>query len=499
MNELFDDAPPPVAVLPRIGGRGEAAPSSSAALVEARLGRPAQDMLEAAVVLEAWGGVPAQRALDMGASLMPSVAAAPQPSAAVLPPVARRQELVIEGLAFVVSVLSIALWTQPLADALGAAAVARALTVALPLALALQWALRRRYLSRPRGLSELARARTGLVLAAAAVVLGPWVVLGRAGAVAGLLTLTWTGSTILMARGWAAGYALLVVAVTPAMIGGVAPLAVLAVTSAITAAAVAAALRAPTSTERLTRGTWGRALACAALGAGLGAMLVTDSSVSWSTSATPALALLPSALAGVWAGHRLWNLDHAIPRALAGIPAIEPTVPDSRSTRPDPQPRAARPAPSTGGARTLHAVGPDPAVPLPEPDSPAAPASPRRGVLLAPLGVFLGAIGRLIGVAALGSALIATILPVGSGLLAAFALLSLATLLVSLLEAMGRTGWAALGVACALAAELAVGDAPFAGAGLAAGAAVAVLVLLPATVAPLLRPARTLATTLWIT
>jgi hypothetical protein len=120
-------------------------------------------------------------------------------------------------------------------------------------------------------------------------------------------------------------------------------------------------------------------------------------------------------------------------------------------------------------------------------------------VLLAPLGVFLGAIGRLIGVAALGSALIATILPVGSGLLAAFALLSLATLLVSLLEAMGRTGWAALGVACALAAELAVGDAPFAGAGLAAGAAVAVLVLLPATVAPLLRPARTLATTLWIT
>jgi hypothetical protein len=47
-------------------------------------------------------------------------------------------------------------------------------------------------------------------------------------------------------------------------------------------------------------------------------------------------------------------------------------------------------------------------------------------------------------------------------------------------------------------AELAVPDAPFAGAGLAAGAAAGVLVLLPAAVAPLLRPARTLATSLWI-
>jgi hypothetical protein len=499
MSERFEGAPAPVAVLPRIGGR-DAAGSSSVALVEARLGRPAQDMLEAAVVLEAWGGVPAQRALDMGASLVSRAASVPEPSTAVLPPVGRRQELVIEGLAFVVSVLSIALWTQPLADALGASTVSRALTVALPLALALQWGLRRRYLSRPRGLAELARARAGLALGTVAIALGPWLVFGRAGAVAGLLTLTWTGSTILMARGWSAGYAVLVVAATPAMVTGSAPLAVLAVTAAVTAAAVAVALRAPASPERLAGGSWARAFACATLGAGLGAMLVTDSSVSWSTSATPALALLPSALAGVWAGHRVWHLDHAIPRALAGIPVIEPPEPVIRSTRPDPEPRAARPEPSAGGAsRALHAVRPEPASIDPEPHVPAVTAAPRRGVVLAPVGVLLGAIGRLIGLAAVGSIVVATILPVGSGLLAAFALLALATLLVSLLEAMGRTGWAALGITCALAAELAVGHAPFAGAGLAAGAAVGVLVLLPAAVAPLLRPARTLATTLWIT
>jgi hypothetical protein len=42
-------------------------------------------------------------------------------------------------------------------------------------------------------------------------------------------------------------------------------------------------------------------------------------------------------------------------------------------------------------------------------------------------------------------------------------------------------------------------DAPFAGAALLAGGALAVLVLLPAALVVLADPARTLATTLWIT
>ena len=43
------------------------------------------------------------------------------------------------------------------------------------------------------------------------------------------------------------------------------------------------------------------------------------------------------------------------------------------------------------------------------------------------------------------------------------------------------------------------GSAPFAGAPLAVGAAVGVLVLLPPVLALLARPARTLATAMWIT
>jgi hypothetical protein len=419
---------------------------SDSALVHARLGRPPQDMLEAAVVLEAWAGVSAQRALEAGSALMPEAAAAPLPSAAVLPAVERRPELLVEAFAFVASVLAVAFWAAPLAAELGAETVTRALTVALPLTLALQWALRSRYLSRPHGLAELARVRAGLGCAAVVAVALPWLALGRAGAVAGLLTVMWTGGGILMRRGWAALYAAIVMGATLPMVSGSAPLSVLVGTAGLIAAAVGLAVRrAP---ERSRSGSWGRAATCALLGGGLGVMLVADRSVGWGAGAAPALALLPSAIAGVWAGLHLGRLGHTIPRALAGIPA--------------------------------------------------GPSRERVPTPFEPLRVLLGAIARLLGGAAAGSLALALIAPVHAGVLAAFALLGLATLLVSLLETIGRTGWAALGVACAVAAELAVWDAPFAGGGLAAGAAAGALVLLPAAVAPLLRPARTLATTLWI-
>jgi hypothetical protein len=419
------------------------------ALIEARLGRPPQDMLEAAVVLEAWAGVPAQRALETGVALMPGTPAAPLASAAALKAPARRRGQAVEGLAFVVSVLAIALWAAPLARAVGAAAVTHGLTVALPLTLALQWWLRSRYLNRPRGLAALARRRHEVAFAAVAVVAAPEVALGRAGAVAGLLTLIWVGGTLLIRRGWPALYALIVLAATPAI--SAAPLPVLAATAAVTGVAVAAALRLPDAPD-WTAGGWERAAVSALIGAGLGVMLVADPSVTWSGSGTPALALLPSAVAGVWAGQRLSRLGHTIPHSLTGVPAV---------------------ASAEAGAG----------------------ASPGRR--FASLGALLGAIWRLALGAAAGSLALLVATPVPAGLLVAFALLALATLLLSLLEAIGRTVWAALGLACALAVEI-VAPAPFAGASLAVGAAAGALLLLPVSVAPLLRPARTLATTLWI-
>ena len=59
-------------------------------LVEARLGRDPQDMLEAAVVLEAWAGTPAQRALEVARELMPALSPEPRASVSKRRPSRRR-------------------------------------------------------------------------------------------------------------------------------------------------------------------------------------------------------------------------------------------------------------------------------------------------------------------------------------------------------------------------------------------------------------------------
>ena len=425
-------------------------------LVEARLGRAPQDMLEAAVVLEAWAGIPAQPALEIARELMPAAPAEPRASITRSSPPRPRSGVVIEGAAFVATVVAIALWAAPLAADLGVRVVEQGLRIALPLTLALQWGLRSRYLGRPGGLLELARRPRALALGAGAVVAVPSLTLGAGGAVAGLLTLTWTGGTLLIRRRWYAVYGGIVAAATPAMFAlPAAP--VLAAIAALTACAVGLALAPGGAGDPASPGRWSRACAGALIGAGIGLLIVSDPSVSWTAGTIPALALLPSTIASLWAGHRLWTLEHLIPRAVAGVPV--------------------------GGG------------------------SPRRRAEGRPLGALLGSVSRLVWLtAALSAALLVTpwldSTPSRTGLLAGFGLLALATLLASLLEALGRAAWAVAGVLAAVAVELLVrwdGPAAFPGAPLTAGAAVAVLALLPPVLALLARPARTLATAMWIT
>jgi hypothetical protein len=124
------------------------------------------------------------------------------------------------------------------------------------------------------------------------------------------------------------------------------------------------------------------------------------------------------------------------------------------------------------------------------------------------LRILLGAVARLVSLtAALSAALVFGMswygsTPTGIALLVGFGLVALATLLVSLLESVGRARWALIAVVCAVAAEELMrlqGEPPFPGAGLVVGAALAVLIALPAALALLSRPASTLATSLWIT
>jgi hypothetical protein len=387
---------------------------------------------------------------------MPSSPRTPQPSVGRLPAPSGHQAGLAPGAAFIVTVIAIACWAAPLAASLGGGVVQRGLTLALPLTLALQWGLQSRYLNHPHGLAQLADRRWTLLLGACLLVAIPAGVIGLAGVLAGLLTVTWAGGTLLVGCRRPLPYAVIVLVATPVMIAEWAVMAVLAAVAVATTGAVALALRASATPARPTPGRWERAVAAGAIGGGLGLMLVLDRTVGFTDGAVPALALLPSTVASAWGGQHLRHLEQAIPRAVSGIAASHGYTP---------------------------------------------------GVAWPPFSVLLGAIGRLLVLAAALSALLLVLTPWlgasgrSAGMLVGFVLIALATLLVSLLEAMGRGRWALAAVACAAAAEAAVrlaGSDPFPGAGLVVGGALAVILVLPAVLGQLIRPARTLATALWI-
>ncbi|MBA2517722.1 MAG: hypothetical protein H0V22_10495 [Solirubrobacterales bacterium] len=252
-----------------------------------------------------------------------------------------------------------------------------------------------------------------------------------------------------------------------------------------------------------------RAAAAGLMGAGIGGLLVIDTTIGWGTPGSlAAITLIPSTIGGFWGGVHLWRFHEKLPLALTGVPVEE-------------------------GDR-LRFRGPA-------------------------METFTGALARLVGVTAVLSAAvlvavphvsdlspsdssagmypIATVAPLGltqhslSGpfamtpppapapspapfheaagdnqagdmaLLLGFGLVALATLLIGLLQSLGRPSPAVLSLVCGLAAEIGVqiwGVSPVPGVGLVVGALVAVIVALPPAISLFLRPGRALATTMWI-
>jgi hypothetical protein len=129
-------------------------PGQALAVVEARLGRPPRDGLEAAVVLEAWGGLRTDAALQLGERVMGEVsdtrAEAPQ-EPRLQPPEPISYLVEICGL---VGFVSMATWAVPLGKALTNVDIDLAFKVGVPLALAVQWMVRRRYFSGERRLGS---------------------------------------------------------------------------------------------------------------------------------------------------------------------------------------------------------------------------------------------------------------------------------------------------------------------------------------------------------
>lgn len=423
------------------------------ALVQARLGRSPQDLYEAAVVLEAWGGMPGPAALRVGRELM-TVSRMRWPSPEQGHQRVRlTSELLPEALALLVTVSVLAFWAPALALELGRSAVEAALWVALPLALGLQWLLRSRYLCSPEGFAALAAERRALAALVLPAVVLPPVLFGVAGALAGLLVVTCLGGLILAARGWGYQFSGCFALLGGQIFVGVPPLLLVAEAAAATAIGVVAAVcvvRVPTVRPR----PWRRAGASGLVGLGLGALFLGDPSVRWGSDVVVALALLPPAVGGIWGGLYLARIWTAIPGAVRGV-------------------------------------------------APAGEGSAQVGLRL-----FAGAAVRLVvATVALSVVLAAAEFAVagrtpGFAAIAGFAFLGLAVLAVSLLDALGLGLWAVAAVMGGAGIELASSAVGLtnvaAGAGLAAGAGAALVVALPRVLAALMRPGRLLATTLSI-
>lgn len=495
-------------------------------LVEARLGRRPQDKLEAAVVLEAWGGMRPPYALDVAADAVDR--AHDRPARSVANPRAaqpRDKAVMAEGVSLLIAVVAVALWTLPFGRALGSEVWDGAVRLALPITLGLQWLLRSRYLGRSNGLQVMRRDWPALA-ALLAVAIALAIMLGERELVAVLLIVTWVGGTVLVRRGWGLVYVVLLVIVAVEVNLGVHPLLTLTAV-AVGTLVLAAYIVAFAGSTSDAAGRTSRAVVAGLLGAGIGGLLVLDTSIGWGTQGVlPALALVPSTAGAFWGGYHLWRFYDEVPRALAGVPVAEAD-------------RIALRGPAIGvlgGAigrlvattavlsalamlAASYLVGPDAAqhsatsattaatTVRPEVD-PAAPAGDERRqgsteiAVATPLPTATGVYAAIKAIEPQPPAAASTHSPAGrTTLLVGFGLIALATLLISLLQSLGFASWALFTLACGLAAEVAMtywDAAPFNGIALVTGATVAVLVAIPPIISLFLRPGRVLATILWI-
>ena len=429
-------------------------PRRACAVVEARLGRPVQDSLEAAVVLEAWCGLQARDAINRGRELIGHVGAPAPRRRHIEEQETSGRSAMAEGMSLVLAILAVAMWASPLSSMLGAAVWDTAVRTALPLTFAFQWILWSRHLSKGEGLGSLRREGPAGVLGLAAIA-ALLVSLGNGGAVAAMLLVTWTSGTVLMSRGWGLLYALVLASVGLGLELALDPFALLggAALFSIVAVGLAVATSGPAASST---GSWLQALVVGAIGAGLGALLVTDHTIGWGFfGALPALALIPSAVGGLWGGRYLSRVHVELPRALRETPV-------ARADKVD-----------LGGPGLVILAG---------------------SILRLTLGTTVLSVLCIL-LSPWTSGTIATSLFVGFGCLA------LATLFVSLLVSLGRMTWALVAVSAAVLVEVWV-ELPAAlaqpGSGLVAGGLIASIIALPPLVKLFLRPGRALATAVWI-
>lgn len=445
-----------------VAGMGQASTAKrdrhARSVLEARLGRPARDVLEATVVLEAWTGRPARSAMATARRLV-KVDGPPLHAFSSSDPFAdsERSGVFAEGLTLVLLIISIAAWASPIRRHLGPDVLSHAIRIALPLSIAFQWALRSRYLGRPHGLACLARDGVWWPWASLlAFIAVPLAFIHSWGPVAAMLLSIWIGGTVLTRRGWGLYYSGVLVIATIVMDAGAGPLVLLGALTAITLLMCYAAVRTSRAETDERAGPVDRSLLAAVIGGIVGVLLVADPTLALGVrGAHPAIALLPSVVGSYWGGYFLWNFFDAVPRGLRG--------------------------------QSLGNAG-------------------RRGFTDPAMSIFLGAIVRLFLAVIILSAVVYALGGLLGGtdqltVFAAFGSIGILSMLIGMLESFSLPGAALFAAALALVAELAWphlvgGRAP--GVAMAAAASLGILLSLPPLLARLTRTGGTLATTLWI-
>lgn len=284
-------------------------PQQARASVEARLGRPPQDALEAAVVLEAWGGLRSRPALKLGAELIDTVpprAAAPPFTRAVPSPTSSGAE----GLALAGALLATATWVAPLGSLFGAYASQRAWTAALPLSLGVQWLLRRRCHG---GLEGLAGRRAALVCLVAGLAVGAATLAlpDRRVALGFALAVAWVSVPVLVQRTWGFRYAAALIATGAVLHLHLPGRVALGVLLGVPLLALTAALATTPPSARVP-GPWRMATPAALAGALVGTFIaLAGGNPRGAGPDFGVLAFMPALLGTLWGAQylaRIWNL-----------------------------------------------------------------------------------------------------------------------------------------------------------------------------------------------
>jgi hypothetical protein len=285
---------------------------ASARLI-ARLDRPPRDLLEAAVVLEAWGGLAPESALRAATV---SADGATEESGRVRKtsePERHRHELVAQLMGLVVVVA----WLHYATSAIGLPAVKDGWLAALPVVICAQWTLRRRYVGGRDGAGRTRPDRFGIAIAlilvgATAVVLVPF---SPAAALGVAVVEVQLGGLFLSWRRWTIWYGLCVAAV----IAGEArenTLYVIAIASlAIGVFASIGILTTPASPYAPR--PWLGTIRGALCGFALGTLMITTFARNTSGgTAIPILSFVPTLAGSAWAGLYLARLWVRVPFAL---------------------------------------------------------------------------------------------------------------------------------------------------------------------------------------